>query len=178
VKYPEVFSTFVNIDGDIAPNTGTKAQTIERLFGGDAAKYAEWDPTTLITEHGRYKDAAGWFAVSTAPGTASAPIPGSELPEPPDNVVANTPVDAARALCGLGDAYGIDCAVVPLGGKHDWPFAERVLAASLPWLAARIETPDVPEVLLPGTATQPDGVSIAADGGTRATPTPRLTGVR
>jgi len=178
VKYPEVFSTFVNIDGDIAPNTGTKAQTIERLFGGDAAKYAEWDPTTLMTEHGRYRDVAGWFAVSTAPGTVSAPIPGSELPEPPENVVANTPVGAARALCGLGDAYGIDCAVVPLGGKHDWPFAERVLAASLPWLAARIETPDVPEVLLPGTATQPDGVSIAADGGIRATPTPRPTGVR
>ena len=178
VKYPELFSTFVDIDGDIAPNTGTKAQTIERLFGGDAAAYAEWDPATLITEHGRYRTIAGWFAVSAAPGSSTAPVPGSALPEPPDNVSATTPVEAARALCGLGDAYGIDCAVVPQTGKHDWPFAARVLGASLPWLTAQIDTPDVPEVLLPGTSTPPDGVSIAADGGTRTTPIPRTTGVR
>ena len=178
VKYPELFSTFVDIDGDIAPNTGTKAQTIERLFGGDATAYAEWDPATLITEHGRYRDVAGWFAVSAAPGTVGAAIPGSALPEPPDNASAVTPTDAARALCGLGDAYGIDCAVVPQAGKHDWPFAARVLAASLPWLAAQIETPDVPEVPLPGTSAPPDGVSIAADGGTRITSIPRPTGVR
>jgi S-formylglutathione hydrolase FrmB len=171
VKYPELFSTFVNIDGDIAPNTGTKEQTIERLFGGDAAAYAEWDPATLITEHGDYRDVAGWFAVSAPAGAVGAPIPGSALPEPPDSVTASTPTEAARALCGLGDAYGIECSVVPQAGKHDWPFAAQVLAASLPWLAYQIDTPDVPEVALPGTSTQPDGVSIAADGGAARQPT-------
>lgn len=179
VKYPELFSTFVNIDGDIAPNTGTKAQTIERLFGGDAAAYDEWDPATLITEHGSFDgDVAGWFAVSAAPGTVGAAIPGSSLPEPPADIVAATPAEAARALCGLGNAYDIECSVVPQAGKHDWPFAAQVLAASLPWLASQIDTPDVPEVLLPGTPTQPDGVSIAAEGGTQITPMPRPTGVR
>ena len=178
VKYPELFSAFVNIDGDIAPNTGTKAQTIERLFGGDADAYAQWDPTTLITEHGPYDEVAGWFAVSTPPGTDVTPTPGTALPEPPADVVAGTPVAAARALCGLGNAYDIDCAVVPQAGKHDWPFAAHVLAASLPWLASQIDTPEVPEVLLPGTSTQPDGVSIAADGGHVTTPTQRPTGVR
>jgi hypothetical protein len=61
--------------------------------------------------------------------------------------------------------------VVPQAGKHDWPFAAQVLAASLPWLAYQIDTPDVPEVALPGTSTQPDGVSIAADGGAARQPT-------
>ena len=179
VKYPELFSTFVNIDGDIAPSTGTKAQTIERLFGGDADAYAQWDPTTLITENGSFDgDIAGWFAVSTAPGTVGAAIPGSSLPEPPADIVAATPAEAARALCGLGNAYDMVCSVVPQAGKHDWPFAAQVLAASLPWLASQIDTPDVPEVLLPGTPTQPDGVSIAAEGETRTTPTQRPTGVR
>jgi S-formylglutathione hydrolase FrmB len=179
VKYPDLFSTFVNIDGDIAPNTGTKAQTIERLFGGDADAYAQWDPATLIAENGSFDgDVAGWFAVSAAPGTVGAAIPGSSLPKPPADIVAATPAEAARALCGLGNAYDIECSVVPQAGKHDWPFAAQVLAASLPWLASQIDTPDVPEVLLPGTPTQPEGVSIAAEGGTQITPTPRPTGVR
>ena len=179
VKYPELFSAFVNIDGDIAPSTGTKAQTIERLFGGDADAYAQWDPTTLMTENGSFDgDIAGWFAVSAAPGTVGAAIPGSSLPEPPADIVAATPAEAARALCGLGNAYDMECSVVPQAGRHDWPFAAQVLAASLPWLASQIDTPDVPEVLLPGTPTQPDGVSIAAEGETRTTPTQRPTGVR
>jgi S-formylglutathione hydrolase FrmB len=172
VKYPDLFSAFVNIDGDIAPNAGTKAQTIDRLFGGDAAAYAEWDPATLIREHGRFTDVAGWFAVSAPAGSLTTPIPGTQLPEPAtDDIIADNPTAAAHALCGLADAYGIDCAVVPQAGKHAWPFAAQTLAASLPWLAYQIDTPDVPEVALPGTSTQLDGVSIAADGGARHHPT-------
>ena len=175
VKHPDLFSAFVNIDGDIAPNAGTKAQTIDRLFGGDAAAYAEWDPATLIREHGRFTDVAGWFAVSAPAGSLTTPIPGTQLPEPAaDDIIADNPTAAARALCGLADAYGIDCAVVPQAGKHAWPFAAQTLAASLPWLAYQIDTPDVPEVALPGTSTQLDGVSIAADGGARH----HTTGVR
>ena len=172
VKHPDLFSAFVNIDGDIAPNAGTKAQTIDRLFGGDAAAYAEWDPATLIREHGRFTDVAGWFAVSAPAGSLTTPIPGTQLPEPAaDDIIADNPTAAAHALCGLADAYGIDCAVVPQAGKHAWPFAAQTLAASLPWLAYQIDTPDVPEVTLPGTSTQLDGVSIAADGGARHHPT-------
>ena len=37
VKYPEVFSAFVDIGGDLGPNIGNKYQTIDRLYGGNAA---------------------------------------------------------------------------------------------------------------------------------------------
>lgn len=165
VKYPDLFSAFVNIDGDIAPNAGTKAQTIERLYGGNAAAYAEWDPAAIIAAHGPYDGVAGWFSVSVPPSKHLEPIAGNDLPEPPADVVATNPMAAARALCGLGDGFGIDCSVVPQAGKHDWPFAARALGTSLPWLAAQIGTPDVPEVPLPGTSIPPEGVTIAADGG-------------
>jgi hypothetical protein len=41
--------------------------------------------------------------------------------------------------------------VVPQSGKHDWPFAARVLDSALPWLAGQIGTPEVPVIPLPGS---------------------------
>ena len=58
---------------------------------------------------------------------------------------------AAYSLCALGRDHGIDCAVLPQPGKHDWPFADRVFAAALPWLAGQLGTPGVPRIALPGT---------------------------
>jgi S-formylglutathione hydrolase FrmB len=114
VKYPELFSAFVNIDGDIGPNVGTRQQTIDRLFGGSAAAYADWDPATVIEKHGEYDDVAGWFAVSTPSGSRMTPIAGAALTESVTPGAASTPNGAAHTLCKLGAEYGIDCAVVPV----------------------------------------------------------------
>ena len=65
VMHPELFSTFVDIAGDTGPNAGTKDQTIGRIFGGDAAAWAAYDPTTVINKHGPYHGVSGWFAIST-----------------------------------------------------------------------------------------------------------------
>ncbi|MDP9165506.1 MAG: alpha/beta hydrolase-fold protein, partial [Actinomycetota bacterium] len=62
--HPDMFSTFVDIAGDLAPNSGTKQQSISRLFGGNAAAYANFDPTTVITRHGPYRGVSGWFAIN------------------------------------------------------------------------------------------------------------------
>jgi S-formylglutathione hydrolase FrmB len=126
VMHPDRFSAFVDIGGDISPNAGTRGQTIDRLFGGDAAAWARFDPSTVITRHGPYSDLVGLFAV-----------PGS---------VGHT---AAESLCQLGTVNGIDCAVVGLPGKHDWPSAASAFATTLPWLAGRLETPGVPHAALP-----------------------------
>jgi hypothetical protein len=56
---------------------------------------------------------------------------------------------AAYSLCALGRVNGIDCAVLPQPGKHDWPFAGRAFAAALPWLAGRLGTPGVTRTALP-----------------------------
>lgn len=144
VMHPDMFSAFEDIAGDIAPNSGNKTQTIERLFGGNAAAYAAFDPSTVITHHGPYTGVAGWFDVN---GPVASP-PGSVR----NAANAGNPGDqtaAANSLCALGNANGIRCAVVTQPGKHDWPFAAHAFAAALPWMASQIGTPGVPAVALP-----------------------------
>jgi S-formylglutathione hydrolase FrmB len=158
VMHPEMFSAFVDVAGDFFPNAGTKTQTIARLFGGDADAWTAFDPTTVINRHGPYNDVAGWFAVSSdgpptprrdfAIGDAgSMRLAGREAAANPSNQTA-----AAYSLCALGRANGIDCAVLPQPGKHNWPFADRAFAAALPWLAGQLGTPGVPRIPLPGTS--------------------------
>jgi S-formylglutathione hydrolase FrmB len=160
VMHPEMFSAFVDVAGDFFPNAGTKAQSIARLFGGNANAWSAFDPTAVINRHGHYSDVAGWFAVSSdvppAPrrnfafaDAGSIRLASRDAAANPSNQTA-----AAYSLCALGRANGIDCAVLPQPGKHDWPFADRVFVAALPWLAGRLGTPDVPRVALPG-ATPP-----------------------
>jgi S-formylglutathione hydrolase FrmB len=126
VMHPNTFSAFVDIGGDIAPNAGNRTQTIDRLFGGDAAKWSSFDPSTVISRHGDYPHLSGVFAV---PGT-----------------VGRT---AAESLCNLGQRHGIDCRVVALPGSHDWPSAASAFAATLPWLASRLHTPGVTKTGMP-----------------------------
>jgi S-formylglutathione hydrolase FrmB len=129
VMHPDVFSAFEDIAGDAGPNTGNKTQTIDRLYGGNATAYASFDPATVITRHGRYKDVAGWFSLN--------------------NQAAAPQSSAANQLCALGSTNGITCAVVAQPGKHDWPYASHAFAAALPWLAGQIRTPGVPPIPLP-----------------------------
>jgi S-formylglutathione hydrolase FrmB len=169
VMHPDMFSTFEDIAGDMAPNSGTKQQTIERLFGGNAAQYADFDPTTVITRHGRYSGIAGWFDIS---GTASSPSPptavnaadagGNGLGGSDAAGRTNDQTAAAHSLCGLGAANGIDCAVVAETGKHDWPFAAHAFAAALPWLAGEIGTPRVSREPLPVPAAAAPTLQAAA----------------
>ena len=129
VMHPDTFTTFEDIAGDIAPNTGTKDQTIARLFGGNAAAYAAFDPTTVIRAHGMYSGLTGWFDINSQAAVAQR--------------------SAANSLCALGSSDGITCAVVGQPGKHDWPFASQAFAAALPWMAGQLATPGSPKVPLP-----------------------------
>lgn len=147
--HPEKFSAFVDIAGDLGPNSGNRRQTLTRLFDGSTEALAKFDPTTVITTHGRYTGVSGWFAVND-----SAAAAGSGQ------------LAAAESLCGLGRANGIDCAVITEPGKHDWPFAGQAFASALPWLAGRLGTPGVPWIPLPGAATAPAEATLASRIGT------------
>jgi S-formylglutathione hydrolase FrmB len=155
VMHPDMFSAFVDIAGDLSPNSGTKAQTIARLFRGNADAWAAFDPTTVITRHGPYSGVAGWFAISGSPqpdhkNVTTADNSGNGLGGQDAAGRTSDQTEAANSLCSLGNANGIKCAVVTQPGKHDWPFAAHAFAAALPWLAGQIGTTDVPWVPLPG----------------------------
>ena len=127
-KYPELFSAFLDIDGQNGPYAGTKEQTIARLFDGDAEAWAQFDPTTVMGEHGRYADMAGWFAVSRDTPTVyrSGSAQTASLPaEPSEEANVLDPVAVANYLCELASNYGIECLVVAHGGGRDRRPLER-----------------------------------------------------
>jgi hypothetical protein len=135
VMHPEMFSAFVDIAGDYFPNAGNKTQTIARLFGGNADAWATFDPTTVIDRHGPYNARGRLVRDLVGQGTAvqrrdfamtdAGSQCGWSVARPPPTRATRSA--AAYSLCALGRANGIDCAVVAQTGKHDWPFADRVL---------------------------------------------------
>ncbi len=152
VMHPEMFRAFVDIAGDRSPNVGPKEQTIARLFGGDNAAWAAFDPATVVARHGRYTGVSGWFDVPASSGPRNIAQEANPTLGAPNTDPAANPEGqdaAAGSLCAIADANGIDCAVVTQPGKHDWPFASAAFAASLPWLAATLGTPDTEPVQLP-----------------------------
>jgi len=149
VMHPDIFSTFVDIAGDIRPNIGASDQTVAHLFGGNAAAWAEFDPINVITRHGRYTGVSGWFDIPAPPGAHSLAQAADPVLDSGSSANPEGQDTAANSLCDIGGANGITCAVVTQPGKHDWPFAAQAFTASLPWLAATLGTPDVQPVQLP-----------------------------
>jgi S-formylglutathione hydrolase FrmB len=155
VMHPELFGSFVDIAGDMGPNAGTRDQTVSRLYGGNAAAWAEFDPSTVIAKHGPFHAVSGWFAISTDVPTRHQFAQGTDAVGLGGRDGAGNPGDqapAANALCALGRSNGITCSVVPTTGRHDWPLATQVLTAALPWLAGAVHTPGVQAVPLPAGA--------------------------
>jgi S-formylglutathione hydrolase FrmB len=158
VMHPELFGAFVDIDGQLGPNVGTREQTISRLFGGDADAWAAFDPSTVITKHGLYTGLSAWFAVSVntptvyRAGSNTGAVPAGEPDENPNSEDHGAVADD---LCQLASGYGIECAVVPEPGKHDFAGAASAFAAALPWLAGKIGTPGVADIAMPGAPTPP-----------------------
>ena len=172
LMHPDLFGSFVYIAGDIGPNAGTKSQTIKRLFAGNAAQWAAYDPATVITRHCSYRGVAGWFAISSDPPSQLERAAAQDVDEEAvglggqdANSHTDDQTEAASTLCSLGRANGIDCAVVATPGRHNWPFASEAFASSLPWLAGRIGTPSVPRIPLPDSSNQarpvPQSASLA-----------------
>ncbi|SLG32944.1 alpha/beta hydrolase-fold protein [Mycobacteroides abscessus] len=149
-KHPELFSAFEDIAGDMSPNTGNKAQTIARLFGGDAGAWEQFDPATVMTRHGRYANTAGWFDVNGLHRAGSGAITSTGAsPGTAANVPLSDQDRAAHKLCEVATAQGIACTVQHKPGEHKWPFAQTAFTSALPWMAGRIGTPTVPNMPLP-----------------------------
>jgi S-formylglutathione hydrolase FrmB len=153
VTHPELFSAFLDVDGQLGPNAGVKQQTIARLFGGDADAWAAFDPRTVITKHGHYIGMSAWFAVSVDTPNVYRPANSADPPPAggPARVISSEDHAAiADELCLSASSHGIECAVVPEPAKHDWQSAASAFAAALPWLAGKLGTPGVPEIPMPG----------------------------
>ncbi|SBS75237.1 conserved membrane hypothetical protein [uncultured Mycobacterium sp.] len=153
VQHPELFSTIVDIDGQLGPNAGTHEQTVARLFDGDVDAWKSFDPRSVIIQHGRYDGMSAWFAVSsdTSPEYHSGEHTGAPPGASPDwDTNSEDHAVIAHSLCSLVSTYGIECAVVNTHASHDFAGAGDAFADALPWLAGRIGTPGVHPVPMPG----------------------------
>lgn len=117
VEHPTTFGHFVDISGDLTPNTGDKAQTIANLYGGSAAAWAAHDPMTVMTRHGRYPSLTGRFLDGT----------GERLH-----------TRQARQLAAVGQRVHIASQVVVLPGGHTWQFGSAAFANVFPWLCGQL----------------------------------------
>ena len=117
VEHPGVFRHFLDISGDLGPNTGDRASTVDELFGGSVAAWAAHDPLTVLGHHGRYPDTTGLFVDGTREHRTTL---------------------AARLLSRACAEDGMRTHVLVLPGGHTWQFAERAFAATLPEFAAAL----------------------------------------
>ncbi|ARQ64720.1 alpha/beta hydrolase [Mycobacteroides abscessus] len=148
VMHPDLFSTFVDIAGDHGPTAGTKQQTIDRLYGGDAAQWDAFDPRTVMAKHGPYTGVTGWFEDAIPPADAKKPSgPKRPTADTPtgigghDDVTDDDREGAAQDLCAAAQRVQISCSIHQMISGHTWQFASRTFSDALPWLAAQIRTP-------------------------------------
>jgi S-formylglutathione hydrolase FrmB len=151
VMHPDLFTTFEDIGGDRGPNSGTKQQTIDRLYGGHAAAWDAFDPRTVMAKHGPYSGVAGYFDDSQEPADDKS----KDLPDRPRDRLA--PVGfggyddddefrekgALPDLCKAALAVNIGCTLHVYVGYHTWQFAARAFSDAMPWIAQRVQTPTV-----------------------------------
>jgi S-formylglutathione hydrolase FrmB len=153
VMHPDLFDTFEDIAGDAGPEVGSKAQTIARLYGGDAAAWSRFDPATVLDGHARYTDTAGWFENTSAADADTAPKPRPPVHGVPGGITGSLAHQAAQ-LCALARVDGIACNTRTRPGSHTWKFAAVAFADALPWLADRILHPGA-SLPVPPSVTRP-----------------------
>ncbi|MGH7290120.1 MAG: alpha/beta hydrolase, partial [Myxococcota bacterium] len=151
VMHPDLFTTFEDIGGDRGPNSGTKQQTIDRLYGGDAASWDVFDPRTVMAKHGPYSGVAGYFDDSQEPPDDKS----KDLPDRPRDLKAAVgfggydDADEFREkgalpdLCAAATAVNVGCSLRVYPGYHTWQFAARAFSDAFPWIAQRVHTPAV-----------------------------------
>ncbi|NMO00224.1 hypothetical protein HH308_03230 [Gordonia sp. TBRC 11910] len=155
VMHPEDFSAFTDIAGDLGPVSGTKAQTVARLFGGSTAAWTAFDPTSVMTRHGAYTGVVGWFADSDGKGEhrhfgGGHHPPGGQYHQGGDGtggrdgggmMPPGTELNAAKQLCTTAKTVHIDCTVHLSDGGHTWQFAETAFTESLGWMTGELSAP-------------------------------------
>ncbi|WP_238981126.1 alpha/beta hydrolase [Williamsia herbipolensis] len=155
VMHPHLFSSYVDIAGDAAPVAGTAAQSVQRLFGGNASAAASFDPATVMARHGpyvgvsaRYEEAdqkgmPRWRGNHAFHGGGKHPPGGQQggagagLGGRGDGGT-NDQSQAAAALCADNRKVDITCTIDTRPGRHSWQFAAGALQDTLPWISHQI----------------------------------------
>lgn len=133
LRRPDVFRTFLDVSGQLAPTLGDLAGTVRAAFGGDMGAYRRVDPLTELRTT-RYPDTAGMFVVGR-------------------NDEVYRPQAEQLAVAARGAGLAVTLREVP--GEHSWAIASDALVTALPWIAGRTGlldpvSPPTVDAVMPG----------------------------
>jgi enterochelin esterase-like enzyme len=120
VEHPSTFGHFIDISGDLAPNSGDAAQTLATLYGGNVAAEQANEPLLVMHAHGTYHGVSGLFLTSTA-----------ELRH------QHEAAELSRAAAKVSIWSRVQIST----GSHVWQFAGPAFAAAYPWLVSQLAPP-------------------------------------
>jgi S-formylglutathione hydrolase FrmB len=120
LRYPETFGRFMTLSGDLRPNLGSRADTINSIYGGDASQWDAHDPLLIMARH-RFGSTSGFFAAGTG---------------------ESAKLTAARHLSEAAIAAGMDTELhVASGAQHNFLAWTAAFKVGLPWIASRLGLP-------------------------------------
>jgi S-formylglutathione hydrolase FrmB len=117
LRRPDVYRTFIDLSGDLGPNIGDKAHTIDALFSGDTVAWDAHDPLTLLARR-PYPELTAWIAAASG--------------ETSHLVIAEQIAKATQAA-------GIDTTYVVRPGKHNFAFWAASLREAFTWVCGRLD---------------------------------------
>jgi enterochelin esterase-like enzyme len=124
---PDLFSTFIDVSGELGPSIGDEKTTIAQGFAGNRAAYEAAQPQAIMAAHGPYADTAAFFAVGATDGRYGQIM---------------TENSAAAAKAGMAVTR-----YVSPGSGHDWTTATNGFAHGIGQfyprlgLSAAVQTP-------------------------------------
>ncbi|WP_219151417.1 alpha/beta hydrolase family protein [Amycolatopsis sp. TNS106] len=116
LRKPAVFPTFVDISGQDEPTLGSRARTVDEIFGGDEQAFRRFNPVDLLTTHS-YPGSAGVFSVGRSDSVF--------LPQ-------------QKRVFEAAQRNGIKVTWRETPGAHNWQAWSAGLSDSLAWLAGRM----------------------------------------
>jgi S-formylglutathione hydrolase FrmB len=118
LRHPELFSSFVDIGGDLRPSARTshepRQRTVAHLYGGHQQEWERHEPLRLLA---RRPDVDATFVVGTCDRRARS---------------------AAGQLDTAALASGVRSRVITVRGGHSFAMVARAIAAALPDLSSRL----------------------------------------
>jgi enterochelin esterase-like enzyme len=115
VRDPELYPTFVDISGQREPTLGSRSETVQAAFGGDAAAFAKVNPLDIL-------------AVKKFPTTFGVILVGAD-----DGKFTPQQRDVFQAC----QTAGMHVQWVEVPGGHTAQVWRAALAKELPWIAER-----------------------------------------
>ena len=113
---PRLYTSFVDISGQIEPTLGSRQLTINRAFWGDAAAFARVNPIVVLAST-RFPRSAGVFVAGA-------------------NDRVYTPQQRSMYLAAR--RAGMNVTLMYLPGGHDWRVGRDGLQRNVAWLANRL----------------------------------------